>query len=620
VSDELYPYYERELIFIRQLAAEFARKYPAAAGRLMIEPDRSADPHIERLIDSFALLAARVQHKLDDEFPELIQALLGVLYPHYLVPIPSMAVLQFVLDPKRTKLPDGFLIAQGSRLRTLPVGPASCRYRTAYPVTLWPVGLSEAEFLLPPFPPGPPPPQRTEAVLRLQLECTGGLPLSALSLDTLRFYLSGEPTLIAALYEIVFNHALSVVIRPLGASGGTAPIALEPADCLGQVGFEPHEGLLPYPRQSFLGYRLLTELFTFPSKFLFVDLKGLSRAARAGFGQRFEVRIFLDRGSETFEQGVNRDTFRLGCAPVVNLFEQTAEPIPLAHTRHEHKIVPDVTHNRGHEVYSVDSVVGSDTRTGTTREYLPFYAFRHGSRLEQDQAFYVASRRPGRREGDRGTDVFLNLVDRRFDPYQPPETTLVVRTTCTNRDLPVELRRAGERLLFDLETAAPLAAVRCLRMPTLPLRPPVRRGAFWRLVSHLNLNYLSLADSSEGRDALQELLRLYDYTSGEGGSAASAVTNQLVEGITAVSSRRVTGRVAAEAGADAGFCRGVEVTLELDEQRYIGVGSFLFASVMERFFGLYASINSFTQIVARGKQDGRVIKRWPPRAGVQQLI
>src|SRR5262249_10313053 len=182
-----------------------------------------------------------------------------------------------------------------------------------------------------------------------------------------------------------------------------------------------------------------------------------------------------------------------------------------------------------------------------------------------------------------GTDVFLNLVDRRFDPYLPPETTLVVRTTCTNRDLPVELRRAGERLLFDLETAAPLPAVRCLRMPTLPLRPPVRRGAFWRLVSPVNLNYLSPADSPEGRHALQARLRLYDYTSGEGGSAVSAVTNQLVEGITAVSSRRVTGRVAADAGADAGFCRGVEVMIELDEQRYIGVGSFLFASVMERF-------------------------------------
>src|ERR1700691_3201529 len=118
MSEALYPYYERELTFIRHMAQEFAKQYPASAGRLLLEPNRSGDPHVERMIESFALLAGRIHHKLDDEFPELTEALLGVLYPHYLAPVPSMSIVEFVLDPTRGPLPDGFHIKRGSRLQT----------------------------------------------------------------------------------------------------------------------------------------------------------------------------------------------------------------------------------------------------------------------------------------------------------------------------------------------------------------------------------------------------------------------------------------------------------------------------------------------------------------------
>ena len=630
MGDDLYPYYERELIFIRQFAQEFARKYPASAGRLMLEPSRSADPHVERLIEAFALLSGRIHHKLDDEFPELIQAVLNVVYPHYLAPVPSMAVLQFDLDASRADLPDGFAVPAGSRLRTLPDGPASCRYRTGYPVKLWPIRVEDARFLLPPFPPGTPsPPPKTEAVVRLRFVCDGGLPLSGLSVDSVRFFLSGEPTLVASLYELLFNHATSVVFRPVDPPGSAAKpltVTFDPAEALGQVGFEADEGLLPYPRQSFPGYRLLAELFAFPSKFLFVDLKGFGAAARAGFGRRFEALVYLDRGGETQEQGVNTETFRLGCTPVVNLFDQTAEPIPLTETRSEYRVVPDVGRAMGTEVYSVESVLGTSAATGRSRPYRPFYSFRHGLSREADRGFFVASRRASRQDGDRGTDVFLSLVDLAFDPYQPEETTLVVRTTCTNRDLPAELRRAGDRLIFELEGAAPLSAIRCLRSPTLPLRPPTRRGAFWRLVSHLNLNHLSLTDSDEGRDALREVLRLYDFSEAATNAPGAAVNAQLVEGLAGVHSRRVTARVEPRGDdgdgfdAEGGVCRGVEITIDLDEEQFVGTGAFLFASVLERFFGLHASVNSFTQTVARSTQrGGRIIKRWPPRAGFRTL-
>jgi type VI secretion system protein ImpG len=616
MSQALYPYYERELLFIRQLAQEFARQYPAAAGRLLLEPNRSVDPHVERLIEAFALLAGRIHHKLDDEFPELTDALLSVLYPHYLAPIPSLAVVQFVADPARTPLLEGFRIDRHSRLRTRPVNDLPCKYRTAYPVTLWPVTLAAARLQPPPFPADFRPPPGTAAALRLQLECQAGARFSQLSLETLRFHLLGEAHVTAELYEALFNHTLQVVLRPTDEPAAR-PIVLAPAQALAPVGFEADEGLLPYPARSFPGYRLLTEFFAYPAKFLFVDLRGLDRACRGGFGKKLEVVLFLARTSPTLEQGIDAGTFRLGCAPLVNLFEQVAEPIPLTQARYEYRIVPDVAQPLGLEVYAIDGVSSADPAAAVT-EYQPFYSFRHGKSRATQQAFWYATRRPSSREGDRGTDVFLNLVDLRFRPQLPATSTLVVRTTCSNRELSGVLQRAGDQLYLELEAAAPLAGLRCVRSPTLPLRPPRRRGAYWRLLSHLSLNHLSISDPLEGRAALQEVLRLYDFSDPESGQQMAEVNRLLIEGLTGVSSRRVVGRTGT--GAASGFCRGVEVTVEFDEEKYVGTGVYLFASVLERFLGLYATINSFSQLVARTRQGEGYVKKWPPRAGDQPLL
>jgi type VI secretion system protein ImpG len=618
MSETLYPFYERELLFIRQLAQEFARRYPAAAGRLLLEPNRSADPHVERLIEAFALLAGRIHRKLDDEFPELTDALLSVLYPHYLAPIPSMALVQFHLDTARAQLPDGFLIDRQSRLHTRPVGDVPCRFRTCYPVKLWPITVAEARLQPPPFPAHLRPPPLTAAVLTLRLECQAGMTFTGLSLDRLRFYLYGDNQVIPLLYELLFNHTQQVVFRPLDADARQTPLFFARDACLFPVGFERDEGLLPYPNQSFLGYRLLTEFFTFPNKFWFVDLGGFEQVRRAGFGSRLEVLFYLNRTSKNLEQVVESATFRLGCTPVINLFEQIAEPIALTQARYEYRVVPDVTQPLGLEVYSIDSVSSTDPTTSTAREYQAFYSFRHGQSREAQRAFWYASRRPSLLENDRGTEVYLHLVDLDFNLALPAESVLVVRTTCTNRNLPAILQRAGEDLYFELEAAAPLAGIPCLRTPTLPLRSPLRRGAYWRLLSHLNLNHLSLSDAEEGRAALQEILRLYDFSDAEAGPQLAAVTQHVIEGITDVRSRRVVGRI--QGATASGFCRGLEVVIEFDDQKYVGVGVYLFACVLERFLGLYASINSFTQLVARVSQREGYLKKWLPRAAEQQLL
>jgi type VI secretion system protein ImpG len=616
MSRDLYPYYERELRFLRQMTQEFARQYPATAGRLLLEPNRSADPHVERLIESCALLAGRVQHQLDAEFPELTDALLEVLYPHYLRPVPSFAVLQLEPDATRVAAPHGFTLAAGARVRTQPVGGLPLRYRTAYDVRLWPIVLKQADWLPPPFPRDLKPPPRTAAVLRLQLECAGTARFGTLHLDRLRFFLSGDPQLVAELYEALFNHVHGLAFRDPEPPGDRR-VEARPDDCILPVGFGRDEGLLPYPPQSLPGYRLLTEYFAFPPKFHFVDLGGFPEARRTVAGRRLDVLLYLDRTSPLLEQGVDATTFRLGGVPIVNLFEQAAEPIPLSHARPEYRVVPDVANPLGLEVWSVDRVTATFPGGAPPQVFRPFYELRHGEAADEQRAFWHATRRPATAPDDKGGDVFLSLVDLDLQAAGPAEGVLVVQTTCTNRDLPERLRQSGERAAFDLEAPAPLSRVRCLVPPTVPLRPFARRGGYWRLVSHLGLNHFSLNEDPEALTALREVLTLYDFSQAEGERRASA-TRQLIEGLTAVTSRQAVRRLGKLTAG--GFCRGVAIEVELDPEKYVGVGAYLFAAVLERFFALHATVNAFTQTSARLRGADAPFKTWPPRAGEVPLL
>ena len=605
MADDLLTYYERELSFFRQMSAEYAAKYPKIAARLLLESDQSEDPHIERLIQAVAFLAARVHHKIDDEYPEITESLLNTLYPHYLAPVPSMSIVQFVLDPNQGKLTAGYPIAQGATLYSQPVDGSPCRFRTCYPVTLWPVEVQSANLesvdsrlgVLP---------RAAVGLIRMEIRSLGGIKPAQLQLDHLRFFLHGEGPLPYALYEMMFNDVIEVRVRTSGSKDARDVVL--PANSIRTVGFGPDEGLLPYGPRSFLGYRLLQEYFSFPEKFLFFDLTALDQAMPSIEGDRAEI-LFLLKRVPRLEQTITKDTFRLGCAPIVNLFSQIAEPLRINQAQTEYQVYPDIRRQNASEVYAVDSVVSVRPGSNETIEYRPCYSFKHAAERENQQAFWYAARRPSPRKGDSGTDVFLSFVDFGFRPTLPAAETLLIHATCCNRDLPGKLPFGGDRGEFDLEGAAPLARIRCLRKPTETFRVPLRRGTQWRIISHLALNYLSLCDG--GKDALQEILKIYDF-------ADSSVVRQQINGITGLASRPIVGRPRSMPWN--GFCRGLEVTLEFDEEKFIGSGVFLFAAVLEKFLGLYTSLNSFTQLIVKTKQREDVLKRWPPRAGEQILL
>ena len=615
MRDELLTYYERELAYLRHMGAEFAEKYPKIASRLLLEPNRCEDPHVERIIESFAFLAARIHLKLDDDFPEITEALLSILYPHYLRPIPSTSVVEFQTDPEQGKLSTGLKIPRETLLYSRPVNGFPCRFRTCYDVTLWPLRVSAAQWTTPDrIKPAIKAPEAA-AALRVQLDCLPDTSLGELGINSLRFYLDGEGNLVHTLYELLFNNCTQIVARDLAPNSKKSPIVLA-ANRLRAVGFSAEEALLPYPRRSFLAYRLLQEYFCFPEKFLFVDVGGFDQLAQAGFKDKVEL-IFLispfeheDR-EQMLELGVSPKTLRLGCSPIINLFPVTAEPILLDQTSHEYAVIPDVRRRHSFEIFSIDSVVSPDPQSDQVTQFEPFYRFRHAATRQErrQQAFWYASRRPSERRDDEGTEVFLSLVDLTGRPAHPDVDTVTVRCTCSNRDLPSRLPFGGEAGDFEIEGVSSIKRIVTLRKPTATIRPPTGKGVQWRLISHLSLNYLSLV--SEGKEPLQEILRLYNFSD-------SAHLEKQIAGITRLDSGRHFARVVSEHGIS--FVRGTRVQLEFDEEQFIGGGAYLFASVLEHFLGLYASLNSFTQLVATTQQRKEVLREWPPRAGQSILL
>ncbi len=629
MQDELLGYYERELVFLRRMGAEFARKYPKIAARLLLDEDKIEDPHVERIVESFAFLTARVGLKLDDELPEITESFLNVLYPHYLAPIPSMAIAQFSYGSPNDKLSAGQRLERGARLNSRPVDGTPCRFRTTYDVDLLPLEIEAASLDSPAPKDGRG--RFAECSIRLSMRCFGNSNLYELKVgesqvppERLRFYIDGEPQLVFPLYEIIFNHATAVEFRPKEPSFDRTmktmtnvqtklpdPMIFPARDVIRQVGFDEAESMLPFTKRSFAGYRLLTEYFSFPFKFLFFDLFGIDQAIDKKFGSHFDIIIHLRDVTPPIAP-LTKETFRLGCSPIINLFPKLSDPIYLSQQKYEYQVIPDVHRQSTTEIFSVDDVITTDPRSNQTREFSPFYSMRHAYGEQMEKSFWYAVRRASQRPGDEGTEIYMSLVDINFDPSVPAAEVLNVKTTCTNRDLPGKLPFGGKEGDFEVEGTALLSRVRCLTKPTPTIRPPQRRSAQWRLISHLNLNYVSLVNSTDGTpEALQEILHLYNFDD-------SSVARKQILGITGIETRKVVRQIGGRIGA--GFVRGLETTLTFDEEQYVGSGLFLFACILERFLGLYASLNSFNQMVLRTEQREEIVRRFSPRAGEQELL
>ena len=604
MSDRLLPLYDQELGYLRALAGEFADAHPKIAGRLRLSADAVDDPHVARLIEGFALIAARIRQKLDDEFPELTDSLLGALYPHLLAPFPSASVAQFSPMPS---MGGAYRIARHTALEMEPIGGEACRYRTTQDVDVWPIRIAAAALTGRPLvAPAGPLSVRAVSSLRLVLECLApGETFTGLGIERLRCFLHGLPQQAAGLYELLCNNLLGMALADHPED--PRPVFLSPA-AVTPAGFAPEESLLPTSPRSLDAYRLLGEYFSFTQKFLFIDLSGLSAKTLQAAGNRLELFFYFDRALPDLERQVSADSFMLGCTPIVNLFSQRAEPVALTHESAEYHVVPDSRRHATREVFSVDRVTLNEAGRGS-RQVLPYFASHHAADPARQTLFWSTQRR---RLGERddSTDVMLQIVDTELNPRSPTDGILAIETTCLNRDLPRQIPYGGNRPHVSMvEGAAEITGVRCVTPPTATLRPHGGRRSGWRLASQLSLNHLSLSDGEAGADALREILRLHDLRD-------VPETRAAIEGIRSVACTRGTARLP---GSGA-ICRGLDVTVELDARRLEGTGAFLFATVLERFIGLYASINSFTRLIVRLHGREEVLRVFPPRAGDRPLL
>jgi len=594
-------YYNAELAYLRNVGGEFAAAHPKVASRLQLGAHECPDPHVERLIESFAFLTARLQRTLEVEVPGISSALLDVLVPHYLAPVPPVTVVELAAEARPGA---GFEVPAGTPLFAANADGSGevCRFRTGYPVTLQPLQVGEAALEAAaayPFLRGVP---RAAQVVRVRLDPVG-VPMGQLRPARLRFYLGGEMSTAAALYELLFGHLLGVAVLSDGQVPEGGPRMLPPG-ALTPVGLGADEGLLPCPPTAHPAYRLLQEYFTIPRKLLFFDLNGVDRHRAEAY---VELLFILDRRAPG-RLAVSAQNFRLGCTPVVNLFERLSEPLRVDQQRVEYRLVADARRERVTGIHSVLELTAAPGG-GQGAVFQPFYSYTHAMDAGQ-RTFWHARRVPSQRAGVPGSDLMLSFLDLRGAPVPPPAQTVWARVLCTNRRLAEQLLPGD---LLQMEVAAPVKSITVLHPPSPAVEPPLGAQTLWRLVSQLSLNHLSLAgaDAEASLHALQEILRLY-------AASGDPTVEAQVGGIRKLTATPGVRRVGTAPWS--GFARGTEIELLMDEAAYDGGSALLLAMVLDRFFALYASINSWTRLSVRRQGKEGVWKTWDARIGDRPLL
>jgi type VI secretion system protein ImpG len=624
MDERLLDHYNNELRHLRETAGEFAREFPKIAGRLALDKDAREvcpDPYVERLLEGFAWLAARIHLKLDAEFPRFTQSLLETVYPHYLSPIPSMTVVRFDPEEQDTALAAGVVVPRGTLLRSN-IGKGertACTFQTAHEVRLLPLRLAEARYFTRDVSElNLPAELRAKAAIRIRLQVTAAVPLPEVSLDPVTFFLRGADELPALIYEQIFARKAGLVVQSAAERGKI--LATLPATNIRRVGFSDQEALLPPSPRSFEGYRLVREYFAFPQRFLFFEVAGFAEAVKRCPGDSLDLVIALKEQDTRLEGRLDKSFFELFCTPAINLFSKQLDRISLSDRFAEFHVVADRNRPLDFEIFELQNVTGFGALAGEEQEYRAFF-------LAKDTdvsagAFYTTNRVPrvltarekqfGQKSAYSGTEVYLSLVDATCAPYRSSLRQLGIKALCTNRHLPIQMAKGIGRTDFTMDLSAPVASIRCLSGPTLP-RPSQAEGRFsWRLVSHLSLNYLSLLDArgEDGAVALREILKLYT-------DANDRQIAKQIEGLLSVRSSPVVRRV--KTPGPITFARGLEIVLNFDEPAYEGTGVFLLGGVLEQFFAKYVSLNSFTETIIKTQQRGEIM-RWPAQMGKRQII
>ncbi len=573
-------YFQQELSYLRDLGEEFSKAHPAVAPMLS---GGSADPDVERLLEGVAFLTGLLHQKLDDEVPEIIHELIHLIWPHYLRPLPCATIMAFKPKPA---LKQPVTVPAGVQIASVPIEGTTCLFQTCYEVQVHPLTIVDASFF---EPAGKPP------AIKLSIELRD-LGLFEWQPEVLRFYLGGSFSHAADLYLLLQRYLKQIIITPVdgGDSCTLSPLHLKSA------GFSDNENLIPYPSNSFPGYRIIQEYFLLPEKFLFLDLTGWEKWSNRGEGGRFEISFELKDLPFSVPR-IRTEDFILSATPAINIFDHEADPIRLDHRKTEYLVRPSGANSSHYQMYSLQNVVGFVQGTAKEKSYVPFDYF---SANAQSGDVYQVSRRnsPVR----SGYDVFLSVAHSE-DTGPPVSETLSIKMSCTNGSLAENLQLGD--ISVPTSSSPELVEFSNIRHPTVNVLPPLEGNILWRLLSHLSLNYVSLANAEN----LQAILNLYIFEENQDKSAVLAQKKRIsgIEKVESSASNRLISGV---------MRTGREIRIKARSDHFPCPGDlYLFGSILDHFLGLYASINTFTKLVIEDVVKGDIYQ-WPERIGDHPLI
>lgn len=616
-------FYNQELKFIRETGAEFSKEYPKIAGRLGLDGFDCSDPYVERLLEGFAFLSARIHLKLDASFPAFTQHLLEQLFPTFLQPVPSMLITQFNPDFEEGSLAEGVTIPRQTPLHSL-LGKGeqtACEYQTSQDVTLWPITLTKAEYInaqdLASYITKTPLPYRPKSGVLITLETAPNLNFSEIALDSLKLHIRGTESFPLYLFESLYKGYQGCLYK-----GGSNMWRNEvKATHVHAHGYDKQDALLPYCNRQFDGFRLLKEYFSFAKRYLFLSIDNLRATLNQCKESKIQLLLLLDHNDPRLENLVSVDNFALHCSPAINLFPKRAERINVSRLNNDFHVVPDKLRPLDFEVCSISNVKGFSSGVDPTSQFVPLYgadnkpdsnhkAYYSNSRKTRNLS--IKERKFGHRSSYIGTEVYLSLVDPKNAPYSDNLRQLSVDTFCSNRDLPLMMPLGKGSTDFTIETGAPCNSVRCVGEPTRPESPLSEGNVSWDLINQLSINFLGMGND----DAMGSLTKLKTLLELMMNKKDHTQVKQ-IDGIIDMQTRQITSRL--PFAGPICFGRGVEIAITVDELAYEGNSTFMLGMVLDQFFAQYVSINSFTQLVLKSSDRGEIY-RWPIRIGLRSAI
>ncbi|AZQ10878.1 type VI secretion system baseplate subunit TssF [Shewanella khirikhana] len=583
-------YFRDELAFLREQGKEFSQLHPELARYLH---GNHTDPDIERLLEGFAFLTGRLREKIDDDFPEFTHSMINMLWPNYLRPVPSYTIVRFT--PLGSGITQRQTIAGATLLDSHPVDGQVCHFRTCRPLDVYPINLVDIHAVH----------SREASSITLEFKVESGQSLQQILLDSMEFYLGGQ-TYSAQMLYLWLNHYLDSIEFRCGEHSVSVPRSFCRA-----MGFEPSDSVLPYPKNVYDGYRVIQEYLTFPDAFRFFRVSSLSKIVPEFFEGDFSLRFHFTKTLPA-DVRINDDTFQLYCVPAINLFDHDADPIDLTGRKVEYPVMPSSRHPAHFEIFSIDRVEGwleqGDGRhRGQTRLYHSFESFQHEvERSRHRTALYYRTRVKTSLRHE-GLDHFLSFVRADETACVGVNECISLKLTCSNRQLPMRLGKGD--ICVATDNSPSFTSFENITEPSAPVRPVLDGSLLWTLISNLSLNYLSLLS----RDAICSIIRSYDFRALVD-RQAERVTRMRMDGIVAIESRP------SERIIRGLPVRGLKTILRLDQQCFASEGDlYLFGAVLNRFFALYASINSFHELQVINVHN-KESYTWDLELGQQPLI